>query len=103
GGGRGGGGGGEVGGSPAVMTEFMWSYTPAMRSNIARTCGSCSVPGDGAPIVTPLLELRQEYDERVELLRRELTERRHRRRRVDQPLGDSRRVGPAAQRRHRRP
>ena len=27
------------------MTEFMRSYTPAMRSNMARTWGSGSVPG----------------------------------------------------------
>ena len=30
--------------SPAVMTEFMRSYGPAMRSNIARTCPSSRVP-----------------------------------------------------------
>ena len=30
--------------SPAVMTEFIRSYGPAMRSNIARTCPSSRVP-----------------------------------------------------------
>jgi hypothetical protein len=33
---------------PAVMTEFIRSYTRAMRSNIARTCVSGSVPLSGA-------------------------------------------------------
>src|SRR4051794_27645953 len=34
---------------PTVMTEFMRSYTPAMRSNIARTCVSGSVPLRAVP------------------------------------------------------
>src|SRR2546423_10237503 len=72
-----------------------------MRSNIARTCVSSKVPGAvevlapiAAATVSELLELGEEVDQVVELLRgllRELLERRHRRRRVDQRRGDGRR------------
>src|SRR5690242_15629719 len=79
---------------PAVMTEFMTSYTRAMRSNIARTCGSESLPlvsaGAGA-VMAELPERRKEVDELVELLRVLLLERaegRHRRRGVDQRARD---------------
>src|SRR6188508_180858 len=63
-----------------------------MRSNIARTWGSSSVPLDGPSVLVialgrRLLELRQEPDHLSELLGRvlrEVRERRHRRGRVDQ-------------------
>src|SRR5215218_1277878 len=71
-----------------------------MRSNIARTCGSSSVPVAGVASVLPpfavmpaLLELAEERDERLELLGLLLgkrLERRHRRRRVAQRLRDRR-------------
>src|SRR6185312_15254157 len=74
----------------------------AMRSNIARTCGSSSVPVAGSDSLVPpcavmrafptaLLELAEERDERSELrgLRLgEALERRHRRGRVAQRLRD---------------
>src|SRR5579872_7339032 len=81
-----------------------------MRSNIARTCPACSLPAC-APRAAParsragiavLLELREEVDDRRELLRRQVLEGRHRRRWVDErardPLarqarGDPRQVG----------
>src|ERR1051326_547775 len=79
---------------PAVMTEFMTSYTCAMRSNIARTCGSESLPlvsaGAGA-VMVELPERRKEVDELVELLRVLLLERaegRHRCRGVDERARD---------------
>src|SRR5947208_1234025 len=79
---------------PAVITEFIRSYTRATRSNIARTWGSESLPlvsaGAGA-VMTELLELREEVDELVELLRIALLqsdERRHRRRGVHERAGD---------------
>src|SRR5215211_2414016 len=70
---------------PAVMTEFIRSYTRAMRSNIARTCVSGRVPEAGAPPLVTLcassglgplrsaalflaLERRDVLDELVELL-----------------------------------
>src|SRR6478609_8116684 len=52
-----------------------------MRSNIARTCVSGSVPG---AFVIWSAELREELDERVALLRRQVREGGHRRRRVDE-------------------
>src|SRR4051812_30613366 len=76
------------------MTEFMRSYTEAMRSNIACTCGSESVPLHGAPgvpLMARLLQRAEEVDELVELLRvllLEPRERRHRSGRVDQRARD---------------
>src|SRR3954453_11395460 len=66
------------------MTEFMRSYGPAMRSNIARTCPSSGVPLRAAELNRLLvaLELRQERDERLLLLRRQVPVGRHRGRRV---------------------
>src|SRR5690242_3781927 len=66
------------------MTEFIRSYGPAMRSNIARTCPSSRVPLRAAELngLLVALELRQERDERLLLLRRQVLEGRHRRRRV---------------------
>src|SRR5688500_14637094 len=75
--------------SPAVMTEFMRSYGPAMRSNIARTCPSSRVPLRAPALMRGLLagfvfalELGQERDQVALLLRVELPIGRHRRRRV---------------------
>src|SRR5262245_20388880 len=87
---------------PAVITEFMRSYTRAMRSNIARTCVSGRVPEAGALPLIPAagrpraalvlaLERRDVLDELVELLGVLLAqrgERGHRRRRVDQRSRD---------------
>src|SRR5450755_4974630 len=82
------------------MIVFMRSYRPAIRSNIACTCGSSSVPGaprsaEDALAVTgpprPLLKLGEEADEVVELLRillGQALERRHRGGRVVQSLRD---------------
>src|SRR5271165_7600679 len=84
-----------------------------MRSNIARTWPASSVPAcapTGAPArgraaTAVLLELREEVDDRRELLRREVLEGGHRRRRVDersrdrlagQARADLRQVGPRA-------
>src|SRR3954454_15757324 len=100
---------------PAVITEFMRSYTRAMRSNIARTCVSGSVPSWGAArssgvnrrlllpgallarvLLLLLLEGRDEGHELLELLRVLLLKAlvgRHRRRGVDERAGD----GAAAQ------
>src|SRR5438445_11509431 len=76
---------------------------PAMRSNIARTCAASSLPActpgggvdaiRGAPALgraatVPLLELGQEVDDRIELLRRQALEIRHRRCRVDKRARD---------------
>ena len=62
--------------SPAVMTEFMRSYGPAMRSNIARTCPSSRVPLRAPALMRRLLaalgfalELREERHELLLLLR----------------------------------
>src|SRR5271169_2207701 len=94
------------------MTAFIRSYTPAIRSNMARTWGSGRVPlaplsgvpgrsvlpaGEGAlAVIVPrspagLLELGQEGDEVVELVRvllRQAGEGRHRRRGVAQRRRD---------------
>src|SRR3954469_26030414 len=89
------------------MTEFIRSYTPAMRSNIAWTWGSGRVPAVGMPALTAL-EGPQVVHEVLELLRVLVPQRgegRHRRRRVDQRAGDRgpgeavtdvREVGPGA-------
>src|SRR5436305_327603 len=74
---------------------------PAIRSNIAWTCGSSRVPGapPGAACALALtatglallLQLGQEADQSLELLRvllGQVLERRHRRRRVAQRRGD---------------
>src|SRR5215218_8569327 len=66
-----------------------------MRSNIARTCGSGSVPVE----LTPLAERGEVLDELAELLRillRETAVRRHRRRRVEQRPPDRGRSEPVA-------
>src|SRR4029079_14662653 len=75
-----------------------------MRSNIARTWVSSNRPGrpscatgagfPGPPALwlagtAPLLELREEVDDRIELLRRQVLERRHRRRRVHERARDA--------------
>src|SRR3954463_15323702 len=59
-----------------------------MRSNIARTCCSGSVPAWTPSTEATLLQLGEEADEGVELLGRQALERRHRRRRVAQRRGD---------------
>src|SRR5690242_19832812 len=67
-----------------------------MRSNIACTCGSESVPlrgPPGVPLMARLLERAEEVDELVELLGvllLEARERRHRGCRVHQRAGDGR-------------
>src|SRR3954470_10945000 len=68
------------------MTEFIRSYTEAMRSNIAWTWGSESVPLR-ASLMRGLLQRSEIADERLEVLRLTLLQarvRRHRCRRVDQ-------------------
>src|SRR5215218_9837881 len=75
-----------------------------MRSNIARTCVSGSVPAAGPPTASPpaliaLSQRREVLDERVELLRVLLGQaavRRHRRGRVEQRPPDRRRPEPVA-------
>src|SRR5450759_632819 len=77
-----------------------------MRSNIARTCTASSRPAEdpraaGSPpcsagMVGTLLQLREEFDDRVELLRRQVPERGHRRGRVDQRAGDPLLLKPRA-------
>src|ERR1035441_788206 len=74
-----------------------------MRSNIARTCPACSFPAclpsdvEGAPRGAParwragmgrLLAQREEIDDRCELLRWQVLERGHRRRRVHERASD---------------
>src|SRR3954470_10280600 len=79
---------------PAVITEFIRSYTPAMRSNIARTCDSGRVPLRAVPtppreasVIVRLPQGAEEVHQLVEARGAVLTkahERRHRRGRVDQ-------------------
>src|SRR4051812_25502546 len=77
---------------PTVTTEIMGSYTRAMRSNIARTWVSGSVPAAGAAmamprLVVPALQRGDVANELVELLRLLLLEPlevRHERGRVDE-------------------
>src|ERR1019366_536345 len=74
-----------------------------MRSNMARTCPACSFPAclpsdvEGAPRGAParwragmgrLLAQREEIDDRCELLRWQVLERGHRRRRVHEGASD---------------
>src|SRR5438309_10206983 len=90
------------------MTEFMRSYTRAMRSNIARTWSSGRVPPREAaslPTLTPLPERAQEVDELVELLGAALLELRvrgHRRGGVEQRARDRLLRQPRADVRERR-
>src|SRR5258708_34224981 len=76
-----------------------------MRSNIARTCPASSFPAPAPWLLAMgrLLGLIEEGDDVVELLRGQVLERRHRRRRVDQrardrltrqPIADLRQVRP---------
>src|SRR6186997_2642323 len=81
-----------------------------MRSNIARTCGSSRVPGARPAVIgTKLLvalQLPEERDHRVELVRLgllQVRERRHRRGRVDERSRDRLRREPRGDLRQRRP